>query len=96
MYFDLIAERMEGSIEGRRFVGLLTVGDGSCALHAAFGEADIARCGGIFCRDARSMVSLLLPASFDELRHALDAQGHVHLSAWSGWETYIFRSVSRS
>ena len=52
---------MEGSIGGRRFVGLSTVGDGSCALHAAFGEADMARRGQFFCRDARSMVSQLLP-----------------------------------
>ena len=65
------------------FVPMATVGDGSCALHAAFGSL---RSEGFFCEHARELAAIVLDAVFKgkNNRHApLEHLESVIASLWS-------------
>ena len=86
-----------GMVEGTEYRAALTSGDGTCALHAAFG-APSAGSGRIYCSQVRSLVSAALPNTLAELQashnsYLYPAAEAILDSAWSDLILPAARSI---
>ena len=60
---------LHGGLEGLSYLAAATVGDGTCGLHAPFGQPNDR--GVLECRDGRNTMQQVLPSSCAELRSSV-------------------------